>query len=556
MRISKFEKWTVVVISVLLWTVLALLAGGPIFSDEMLYLDAGLRNVAVPSYGNRYFHIYLQKLFISIFPTPLTGVRVFWGLLISLTTGLVYINARTFNRKSTVLHGLLAIVFLFSFPLIEEYSGEPAVDITAMAMTTLYLTIYLWAVRNPEKQKQALFILGILAFLCLKTKETTIFVHILLVGFVTEENGSDSLWKKLINIFKPFLIGVLVGIGIFVLLDTVFLGNPFFAIAPSTFQAVFSNYDFEPGFFFGPANWYEVYFLDELLLSFLLFLISGIQLQKSAENKIRIIWIYPLLFAAFLSWNMLRVPWGFIPRFFFPALPVIAILAPQSLRFKWPRKKRNWIWFIVSLLLSVALALFMRAFWLKTASKYSFDYVRILDAVYYPILVSILLAVIIWENRAGWKRTIVQFFCIGSLMISPLIYNYKYFVNYPKVKEQYAVIFYPFEVFRSKLEIMDNDLMYVSGHIKTSQDMLSRDPNDIIGMYNFFFDARISEDNVFLGYNQEKLGFDLLNRDFSFVLLSQDDVNQLKNNDLWDSAKKEYGHIYHDKNEIIYLLTH
>ena len=86
--------------------------------------------------------------------------------------------------------------------------------------------------------------------------------------------------------------------------------------------------------------------------------------------------------------------------------------------------------------------------------------------------------------------------------------------------------------------------------------MLSRDPNDIIGMYNFFFDARISEDNVFLGYNQEKLGFDLLNRDFSFVLLSQDDVNQLKNNDLWNSVKKEYGHIYHDKNEIIYLLTH
>ena len=77
MRISKFEKWMIVVISVLLWTVLALLAGGPIFSDEMLYLDAGLRNVAVPSYGNRYFHIYLQKLFVSIFPTPLTGVRVF-----------------------------------------------------------------------------------------------------------------------------------------------------------------------------------------------------------------------------------------------------------------------------------------------------------------------------------------------------------------------------------------------------------------------------------------------------------------------------------------------
>ena len=75
MRISKFEKWVVVIVSGLLWIVLALLAGGPIYSDEMLYIDAGLRNFAEPSYGNRYFHIYLQKIFISIFSTPLAEVR-------------------------------------------------------------------------------------------------------------------------------------------------------------------------------------------------------------------------------------------------------------------------------------------------------------------------------------------------------------------------------------------------------------------------------------------------------------------------------------------------
>jgi len=556
MRISKYEKWVVVILSGLLWIILALLAGGPIFSDEMLYLDAGLRNMAVPSYGNRYFHIYLQKFFISIFPAPLTGVRVFWGILISLTTGLIYLNARTFTRKSTILHGLLAIMLFFSFPLIKGYSGEPAVDITAMAMTIVYLSVYLWAVKNQEREKKALFILGLLAFLSFKTKETTIFINILLIGFLTEEKEGGSLWKKLIEIIKPFLTGAAIGIGIFIVLDTIFLGKPFFAIAPSTFKAVFSNYDFIPGFFFGPTNWYEVYFLDELLLAFLLFLISGIQLQKAVENKIRIIWIYPLIFAAFLSWNMLRVPWGFIPRFFFPALPAIAILAPQTLQFKWPQKKQDWIWFIVSLFFSAALALFMRSFWLETASKFSFDYVRILDAIYFPILLSILLAAVIWVNKAGWKRTIIQLFCIGSLLYSPLLNNYKYFVTYPKVKERYAITFYPFEIFKNQLNIMDNDLLYISGDIKTNQDMLSRDPNDIIGMYNFFFDARIGEENIFLGYNQENLGTDLLDRDFSFALLSEEDARQLKIDDLWNSVKKEFQHVYHDKNEIVYLLTH
>jgi len=425
MRISKFEKRAVVIISGLLWIILALLASGPIFSDEMLYIDAGLRNNAVPSYGNRYFHIYLQKLFVSIFSTPLAGVRVFWGFLISLTTTLIYLNPRVITRRSTILHGLLAVAFFFSFPLIQEYSGEPAVDITAMAMTTVYLTIYLWAVKNPEKQKQALFILGMLAFLCFKTKETTIFVNILLFGLLKEKVKSGPGLKNPVNFFRPFLLGAAAGIGLFVILDAVFLGEPFFAIAPSTFSAVFTNYDFAPGFFFGPTSWYKVYFLDELLLPFLLFLLGGVQLQRNTEDNIRIVWIYPLFLAAFLSWNMLKVPWGFIERFFFPALPVIAILAPQALRFKWPRIKRDWIWFISSLMLSAALTMLVRLIWLETANKYSFEYVRMLDAVYYPILISILLAVLIWEKRAGWNRTIVQLFCIGALLFSPLMNNYK-----------------------------------------------------------------------------------------------------------------------------------
>ena len=156
MRISRIEKWTAIILLGLLWTALALLAGGPIFSDEMLYLDAGLRNMAVPEYGNRYFHIYLQKLFISIFPTPLTGVRVFWALLISLTTGLVYLNARIFTRKSTIFHGLLAIVFLFSFPRNgpprENLRGPSAPQSMARRSTGRGLTAARGAARlRPER---------------------------------------------------------------------------------------------------------------------------------------------------------------------------------------------------------------------------------------------------------------------------------------------------------------------------------------------------------------------------------------------------------------------
>ena len=296
MQLSKTEKWTLIIISILLCLGLILLAGGPIFSDEFLYLDLGLRNVIEPSYGNRYFHVYLQKLFVSILPTPLLGVRVFWSLLIAISTALVYFNARTITKDSSIIHGLLGVAFFFAFPLIKEYSGEPAVDITAMTMTVIYLSVYLWGVKNPKKLPKTLFLLGLLSFLSLKTKETTIFINILLAGFLIEKFKEKITIKDLFIYFRPFLIGIALGIGIFIILDSLFLGKPFFAIDPSTFGSIFTHYDFGAGFFNGPTSWYSVYFLDELLLPFILFLLGGVQLQNKVDGDVRIVWIYPLIF--------------------------------------------------------------------------------------------------------------------------------------------------------------------------------------------------------------------------------------------------------------------
>ena len=554
MNIPKTEKWILISTSLLMWAGLAYFAGGPIFSDEMLYLDAGLRNVAEPSYGNRYFHIYLQKLFISLSPTPLLGVRIFWGLLIALTVALIYINARKLTSNSNVLHGLLGVAIFFSYSLLQEYSGEPAVDITAMAMTTIYLSVYVWGVRN-EKFKPMLFVLGILAFLSLKTKETTIFINVLLIGLLVDNFKGNFNIKKIFVFFRPFLYGLLIGIGIFIILDGLILGNPFFAISPATFASVFTNYSFTPGFFNGPANWYKVYFLDDLMLPFLLFLLSGIQLQNTVNKKIQILWVYPLVMAMFVSWNMLRVPWGFIERFYFPALPVLAMLAPQAIRFKFPEGKKEWAWFIASLLMSAILVVWMRSYWLQKANQFHFEYVRMLDSVYYPILISILLGMLIWEKRTGWKWTIVQLFCIGALLISPLLNNVKYFITFPKVKERYETVFYPFEYFEDQLMVSGDEKMFVSADLKDSFEMLSRDPNDIVGMYNFFFDARISRDNVFLGYDSGRLESNLKGRDFSLVLLSSNDIELLKKTGSWEEIASKYNRLDSDDSELVFLLS-
>jgi predicted small integral membrane protein len=124
MKISRFEKITMAVMGIALWAVLAIYAGAPIFSDEYMYIDIGLRNYKEASYGNRYFHIYLEKLFMNLAHTPLQGVRIFWGFIIALTVVLIYYNARTFLRGSRPLHGILAAAFFLSFPLIVDYSAN------------------------------------------------------------------------------------------------------------------------------------------------------------------------------------------------------------------------------------------------------------------------------------------------------------------------------------------------------------------------------------------------------------------------------------------------
>lgn len=526
MRISKIEKILIGVLFLGLWVFLAANAGAPIFSDEFLYIDAGLRGFAEPSYGNRYFHVYLQKFFMEFAPTPLWGTRVFWGLLMALTAAQIYYHARTITKHSSILHGLIGLAFFFSFPFIVEYSGEPAVDITVMAVVTLFISTYLYAVKHPEKHHFALGILGALVFLLFKTKETTIFIFFLFLGFGFDADGHWD-WRRLLPIIKPVLIGFAAGILLFILLDGLILGQPFFAISPATFGAIFKHYDFHQSFFFGPANWYREYFLDDILLVFLLYLISGFRSRRKVDPQLRLLWIYPLIMAAFVTLNMLKITFGFIERFYFPALPVLAMLAPQALRIVWPKERREWVGFVLLAAAAGALMLVLRAVMMDYAASMRFDFARLLDSIYYPVLLSLLLASLVWVKRFHWAVSIVPLFCIAAMLFSPLLYTHKYFVRLPKIQERYDQMMAPFEEFSSQMDVEGGQVLLVSAALDRELEMLSDDPNDITGMYNFYFDRRLTENNVIIGYNNALVKRFLLEKDITKALVTADEWDRL-----------------------------
>jgi hypothetical protein len=453
-------------------------------------------------------------------------VRIFWGFIMALTTGMIYYNARTFLKDSTALHGILAVLFFYTFPLITEYSGEPAADLSAMLMVNLYISVYLFGLRRSDKQKLALILLGMLAFLAFKTKETTIFINMLLLGYFFDKDFRWN-WFSLWDLIKPLLMGAGIGIGIFMLLDGFILGDPFFAISPATFGAIFTHYDFGKVFYNGPTSWYREYFLDDLLLPFLLFVMGGIKLKDELDARKKLVWIYPLVMAAFVTVNMVKIPWGFIERFYFPALPVVAMLAPQVLRFEWPKKKRSWLVFGLLLAAAGGLVLVMRKVLMDYAASMYFDYSRILDSLYYPALLSILLALAIWVKRYKWFSAVLPLFCIAAMIFSPLLYTYKYFVRYPKINDRYAELTYPLEEFDQDLTIDADDRLYVSTRLDQDLDMLSEDPNDIVGMYNFYFDRRITASNVFMGYSRKTMAKQLATKNISHALMTSEDWDWL-----------------------------
>ena len=95
----------------------------------------------------------------------------------------------------------------------------------------------------------------------------------------------------------------------------------------------------------------------------------------------------------------------------------------------------------------------------------------------------------------------------------------------------------------------------ITTDIKDNMDMLSRNPSDISGMYNLFFDARVSDENIFIGYDREKIASDLKNRDFAFALLSGYDVTNLKESPEWESITKIYDSILVDEEKQVFLLV-
>jgi hypothetical protein len=552
MKIKKLEIILTSIIFLGLWLGLSYNTGGPIYSDELLYSQMGLLNQRVPNYGNRYFHVYLQKLFMNVSSHPIVGIRVFWAFLIAVTALMVYWSARSFNKKSTYIHGILAIVIFFTYRMISYYSGIPSVDITAMTMATALVLGNILYYRTHKKW--LLYAIGAFVFLAFKTKETTLFVNIIFLGFFFDKEGKFD-FRNILPYLKELAIGFAGGIVLFIMLDTIFLGKPFFAISPTTFSEVFQNYAYTGGFRKEPLSWYEVYLLRDITMPFLLFIISGVKLsQQRLSIQEKTIWVYPLLLVSFITINMLKIPWGFIERFYFPGLPTIAILGPQFLEIK-PSKAKNKKWqpLIIGLLM-LMLIFVMRKIFMNYVEHIDWTYGKFLDSIYFPILFSILIGTVVLTKKNRIVETLLVIFIITSMALPKISHNYKYTYVLPETNDKFNYKFYPFLQFQDKIRRSNDVKMFISASFAENVDdtkMMSDNPYDLVAMYNVLFNLRTTRENLTIAYVVEDIPDLIVSKEFDFILISESDWDYLRHNGRDELAQlEEVYDEYHDGKNI------
>ncbi|MGD0004161.1 MAG: glycosyltransferase family 39 protein [Anaerolineaceae bacterium] len=525
MRLSRLELILIILGFIGLWVGLSLVAGGPIHSDEVWYMQAGLNNVKDSFIINRYFHIYLQKLFMLLAPSPLSGVKIFWSFLVSLTTALVYLLARLLSGTNNFVHGILAVVLLFYSPLITKYSGDTIVDISAMAMVMVVTALYFFSLRAGKRRKWWLAALGFAFFLAFKTKETTLPVGIVFLGlglFDGKRIDLSGFWKNI----RFVLIGLAVGFVFFIFLNAINLGDPLFGFKPTNVQQLSSSLVSEADK--GSDNWYTSFVLPQMALLFLLFIASAFKSYGWLNFEYKLLWFIPLGLVVLLSLSEARGGLGIRDRYMLPALPIFCLLAPQFLDFEIPYSCKEKLKFAIYLVAGVVVFYILHKGIVALSVYVHQNYENFVFIVVFPIVLSILLAVIFLFNRYSTRTVLIPLLCLLGLTFQPTFQNLKDLFVVRPVEQQFENKYFPFSAFSDQIHFSGSMKMYVSTDIPPRLGMLSLNVDELLSMFNVYFDANAVRQNFVYSKSPQSISAAIIQQNFNYVLLTAQDWAQVE----------------------------
>lgn len=470
MKVKLKENWLLVSEISILTLLLAVFAlwlfkhvGFPQTYDELLYLNIGLNTEPAAHVLNRYFHIYLQKIFIPLAKYPVEAARFYWTFVITATIAGVYIAARLIYRN--IMLALLAISVFLAQTFIFERAGTTWVDFTLMLMLMVMVLISLMYLRT--KNSAWLFLFGLILYLSFRTKEPG-FAGIALIPVFTIQAIIERKYKTVGKSLVTILCGILVGLFLFFVSDGILLGDPFFSVRPSSWRELVTTRG-------GTLTPSVVSYIDYLLVDvqmyvpFLLYLSSFTNLKIKLEEKF--IWSFPIAFIGFLTLLMIMSRASFQDRYLIPIYPLIALFSVHPIASQLNEKRRPRLWEtelirLVVLMICVIAVNFFLPQDMDWSAEIGGENIPFQFIVLYPVAFVLLL---VWKTflNKPWNRldTIREGLGIMLLMVilnGFIIHNMIGLLNSYEIKDVTSQRFLPLMVFADDISCSKEDKIMLS----------------------------------------------------------------------------------------------
>ena len=486
-----FQKYLTLILAVIIFIVLftffSIYAAGPAGSDELLYADIGLRGYGNYIVLNRYTHIYLEAIFMAIAATPLAGMRIFWGFVMSVSAVSVFLFGRYIRKESNIWHGIIALLIFLASNLFFRYFGIPIVDLTTTMMVMIYLLVLLYFIRKNDA-KWVIILLGAIFFWTFKAKEFAVILLLTLpvLGF---DSSNEFKWKKALTGLGFFVLGVLAGLAVFILVNTLVLGDPLFGIRISDwvqFRATIASFTtIKPD----PESYLQKLIWPVYYLSFTLYLLSFAKHQSKLAIREKTIWIIPLVYLIMMILLMVRSGWRTDERYIYPVIGLIAALAPQYFKFKIPNGKKATIVYLVELLAGGAIILLVRILLYRISSALGMTISELVTHYAIDMFFLILLSAMLFVREKSPLVSIFMMFLIGLNVFFPLSMNLKAALrhdNLNKVNNRFASLALP----EGTLDLCPETTLEISPELLERMS-IHPDPYEAAGMINIFYDSQL-----------------------------------------------------------------
>jgi hypothetical protein len=436
-------------------------------------------------------------------------------------------------------------------------NGTPGVDLAAMVMVALLILIYLLSARLQHRSRWLIALFGFLLYLAFRTKETCLPASILVFGFGFNEEDQFN-WTALAKNLLILLSGFLAGLVFFAICMWVFVGDLLWGLRFSEFKAYLASYAIPEEFggqqTNGLVNWFNGYFFVDLLLPFVLYILSGLKTTNLNITR-RWVWSVPLAIILFVTVTIGN-RWGLGTRFVLPAIPAICLLWPQSLDLHFPRdqRKRNiaGLLFCGGMAAIVGIRLLMRAL----LPKLGWDSLTFLNVVLYPILLVCILFIYFIFTKPGLKTSIIISLLVISMLVSPIVGSFNSIFINGNNQTIDNVIFYPFSSFSKQIVFTPQMRMYISTDTwnAVGNPYYTKDIDKVINIFNDYFNAFSTRGNFTYTLFSIDDAQAILSSKYTYILLARADWRLIAKDSGATSLVKQNYQVFFDPRMVIVLL--